>query len=285
MVGGAMEKKSFVGKAGKIILYAILAVTAFLWVYPFLWMVSASFKTQNEFFASGLNLIPESFRLDNFIRAWNNANFGVYFKNSILVTVSVVVIVLFSTSLAGYALGRYSFIGKGVIMKIFMASITIPLVFTVIPVYELLKNMGLSQNLLGLILAESGGGHVIFLMLFSSFYASIPNEMEEAATIDGAGFVQIYGKVMFPLAKPIMVTVVIMQFIWTWNSFLLPLIITLNNPSMRTLAVGLYALRGENVVDWTGIAAGASIAILPVIFIFVILQKYFVDGIAGAVKS
>ena len=90
---------------------------------------------------------------------------------------------------------------------------------------------------------------------------------------------------MFPLAKPIMVTVVIMQFIWTWNSFLLPLIITLNNKAIRTLAVGLYALRGENIVDWTGIAAGASIAILPVICIFIALQKYFVDGIAGAVKS
>ena len=90
---------------------------------------------------------------------------------------------------------------------------------------------------------------------------------------------------MFPLAKPVMVTVVIMQFIWTWNSFLLPLIIPLNNPALRTLSVGLYALRGENVVDWTGISAGASISILPVILIFILLQKYFVDGIAGAVKN
>lgn len=282
-----MEKNigSMWGKAGKAVLYVVLAAVAFVWIYPFLWMVSASFKTQNEFFASGLKLLPESFQMDNFIRAWNNANFGVYFKNSIIVTVSVVVIVLVATSLAGYALGRYNFAGKKVIMTIFMASITIPLVFTVIPIYELLKNLGMSQNLFGLILAESGGGHVIFLMLFASFYASIPREMEEAATIDGANFIQTYFMVMFPLAKPIMVTVVIMQFIWTWNSFLLPLIITLNNPALRTLSVGLYALRGENVVDWTGIAAGASIAILPVIVIFVALQKYFVDGIAGAVKS
>lgn len=280
-----MQRETVLKKAGTFILYALLAVVAFLWVYPFLWMVSASFKTQNEFFASGLNLIPQSLSLENFIRAWKNANFSIYFKNSIIVTVSTVVIVLLSTSLAGYVLGRYSFIGKGAIMKVFMASITIPLVFTIIPIYELLKNIGLSQSLFGLILAESGGGHVIFLMLFSSFYSSIPNEMEEAATIDGANFVQTYASVMFPLAKPIMVTVVIMQFIWTWNSFLLPLIITLNNKSIRTLAVGLYALRGENIVDWTGIAAGASIAILPVIVIFIALQKYFVDGIAGAVKS
>ena len=109
--------------------------------------------------------------------------------------------------------------------------------------------------------------------------------MEEASLIDGCSFPQLFIHIMFPLSKPIMVTVVIMQFIWTWNSFLLPLTLTLNNPNIRTLAVGLYALRGENVVDWTGIAAGASIAVVPVIIIFIACQKYFVDGIAGAVKS
>jgi ABC-type glycerol-3-phosphate transport system permease component len=270
---------------GKLLIYILLGIIAFFWVYPFLWMISAAFKTQSEFFGSGLNLIPQSFQMDNFIRAWNNANFGVYFKNTIIVTVSVVFIVLISSSFAGYAIGRYAFVGKKVILTVFMASITIPLVFTVMPVYELLKTMGLEQSILGLILAESGGGHVIFLMLFSGFYATIPKEMEEAANIDGCGFFKTYIKIMFPLAKPIMVTVVIMQSIWTWNSFLLPLIVTLNNPKIRTLAVGLYALRGENVVDWTGIAAGACIAILPVVLVFIAMQKYFVDGIAGAVKS
>lgn len=279
------EKSNIISKIGKVITYAILAIVAFLWVYPFLWMISASMKTQNEFFASGLSLLPQSLNFDNYIRAWNSANFGVYFKNSFIVTVSVVVIVLLVTSAAGYVLGRYTFVGKKLTMGIFVASITIPLVFTIIPIYELLKQLGLAQNLLGLILAESGGGHVIFLMLFSSFYAGLPKEMEEAATIDGCGFMKTYTSVMFPLAKPIMATVVIMQFIWTWNSFLLPLIVTLSRPNLRTLAVGLYALRGENVVDWTGIAAGASIAVMPIVIIFIALQKYFVDGVAGAVKS
>lgn len=269
----------------RIALHAVLLVIAFFWVYPFLWMLSASFKTQNEFFASSIRLLPKTFSTENFVRAWNSANFGVYFKNSVIVTVSVVFIVLMTTSLAGYVLGRYAFVGKKAILWIFMASITVPLVFTIIPIYELLKSIGLSKSILGLILAESGGGHVIFLMLFSSFYATIPKEMEEAATIDGCNFPQTYMRIMFPLAKPVMVTVIIMQFIWTWNSFLLPLTITLNNPAIRTLSVGLYALRGENVVDWTGIAAGASIAIIPVIIVFIAAQKYFVDGIAGAVKS
>lgn len=280
-----MKREKIAGKFGRSIVYVLLSVVALIWIYPFIWMITASLKTQDEFFASGLSLIPKSLNFENYVRAWNNANFGVYFKSSIIVTVSVVVIVLLATSAAGYVMGRYAFVGKKLIMGIFMASITIPLVFTVIPIYELLKEMGLEQNLLGLILAEAGGGHVIFLMLFSSFYGGIPKELEEAATIDGSGFLKTYSSIMFPLAKPIMATVVIMQFIWTWNSFLLPLIVTLSRPELRTLAVGLYALRGENVVDWTGIAAGACIAVLPIILIFICLQRYFVDGVAGAVKS
>ena len=280
-----MKREKIAGKFGRSIVYVLLSVVALIWIYPFIWMITASLKTQDEFFASGLSLIPKSLNFENYVRAWNNANFGVYFKNSIIVTVSVVVIVLLATSAAGYVMGRYAFVGKKLIMGIFMASITIPLVFTVIPIYELLKEMGLEQNLLGLILAEAGGGHVIFLMHFSSFYGGIPKELEEAATIDGSGFLKTYSSIMFPLAKPIMATVVIMQFIWTWNSFLLPLIVTLSRPELRTLAVGLYALRGENVVDWTGIAAGACIAVLPIILIFICLQRYFVDGVAGAVKS
>lgn len=104
----------------QLVMYVILALLAFVFVYPFLWMLSASFKTQSEFFASGLSLIPESFKLDNFVRAWNNANFAVYFRNSIIVTLSVVAIVLLATSLAGYVLGRYAFPGKKLIMAYFL---------------------------------------------------------------------------------------------------------------------------------------------------------------------
>lgn len=137
----------------------------------------------------------------------------------------------------------------------------------------------------GLVLAQAGGAHVIFLMLFTSFFASIPMELEEAAKIDGCSFFRIFFNIMMPLCKPIATTVVIMETIWTWNAFMLPLVLTLNNPASRTLAVGLYAFKGENTVDWTGIAAGGTIAVIPVIILFIILQRHFVEGIAGAVKS
>ncbi|MDR2404197.1 MAG: ABC transporter permease subunit, partial [Spirochaetaceae bacterium] len=122
-------------------------------------------------------------------------------------------------------------------------------------------------------------------MLFSSYYKQIPKELEEASVIDGCDFIKTFIRIMLPLARPMVLTTVIMESIWTWNSFMLPLVLTLNYPKSRTLAVGLYAFRGENIVDWGAIAAGGVLAIFPVITGFICCQKYFVNGVAGAVKS
>ncbi|CQR47230.1 L-arabinose transport system permease protein AraQ [Paraliobacillus sp. PM-2] len=269
----------------KILKHLILIVFSFIWIYPFVWMLSASFKSKSEFFESGLSLIPNSLDFSNFIRAWNEANFSQYFLNSVIITASAILIILVITSTCGYALGRYSFPGKKIFIAILGASIFIPLEFSMIPIFQLIKSLGLMDSLLGIILAEAGGGHVIFVLLFASFFRSVPKEMEEAAIIDGSSFIQIFTRVMLPLSSPIIGSVVIMQFVWTWNSFLLPLVLTLSNASLRPLAVGLYTLRGENIVDWTGIAAGSSIAIIPVIILFVFFQRYFIDGLSGAVKG
>ncbi|MFZ7947074.1 MULTISPECIES: carbohydrate ABC transporter permease [Bacillaceae] len=264
-----------------------IGMTAFclIWIYPFLWMVSASFKTQGEFFKNGLSLIPEHFTFENIIRAWNEANFEQYFLNSVVITVGTIIIVLLSTATCGYVLGRYSFRGKKIVYALLIASMFVPTEFAIIPIYDLIKSMGLMNTRFGVILAESGGNHIIFILLFATFFAKIPKELEEAALMDGSGFFQTFFTVMLPLAKPVIGSVVIMQFIWSWNSFLMPLILTLNAPDARPLSVGLYALRGENIVDWTGIAAGGTIAIVPIVVIFLCLQRYFVDGIAGSVKG
>ena len=265
--------------------HLVLLAIGLVWVYPFLWMISASFKGQNEFFNNRLGLIPQAPTLDNIKRIWVKANFGSYFVNTVVVTCFAVVLVLIITMLAGYAMGRYKFVGRNLMMGIFVGSIAIPLVSTIIPTYEVVKGMHLTGTKTGLVLAQAGGAHVIFLMLFTSFFASIPMELEEAAKIDGCSFFRIFFNIMMPLCKPIATTVVIMETIWTWNAFMLPLVLTLNNPASRTLAVGLYAFKGENTVDWTGIAAGGTIAVIPVIILFIILQRHFVEGIAGAVKS
>ncbi len=266
-------------------IHILLIIVGFAWCYPFLWMISASFKTQPEFFSSKLALIPKSPTLDNFVRVWGVGNFGTYFLNSIIITSCSVLLVLVMTRTAGYAMGRYKFVGRNVIMGIFISSISIPLVSTIIPIYQIIKSMNLVGTRLGVILSGAGGAHVIFLLLFSSFYQQIPNELEEASKIDGCSFLQTYLYVMKPLANPIAVTTIIMETIWTWNAFLLPLVLTLNNPDSRTLAVGLYSFKGENTIDWTGIATGATISVIPIIVLFIILQKYVVNGVAGAVKN
>ena len=189
------------------------------------------------------------------------------------------------TMMAGYAMGRFRFRGRNLCMAVFLASIAIPLVSTIIPTYEVVKSMNLVGTKTGLILSQAGGAHVIFLLLFTSFFESVPDELEEAAKMDGCNFFQTFFYIMMPLCKPVATTVVIMETIWAWNAFMLPLVLTLNAPASRTLAVGLYAFKGENTVDWTGIAAGGTIAVIPVIILFIFMQRHFVEGIAGAVKS
>lgn len=265
--------------------HLLLAGIGFIWIYPFIWMIAASFKSPSEFFENRLGLIPQSPTFENVVRIWQKADFGTYFINTIIVTVFSVILVLIMTMMAGYAMGRFSFRGRNVCMAIFLASIAIPLVSTIIPTYEVIKGMNLVGTKLGLILSQAGGAHVIFLLLFTSFFESVPNELEEAAKMDGCNFFQTFFYIMMPLSKPVATTVVIMETIWAWNAFMLPLVLTLNAPASRTLAVGLYAFKGENTVDWTGIAAGGTIAIIPVIILFIFMQKHFVEGIAGAVKS
>lgn len=263
---------------------ALLTVICLVWIYPFLWMISTSLKSNAELF-SNPGLIPESFATSNYVRAWTEANMGSYFFNTLFVTVGSVIIVTLCTSTLGYVLGRYRFPGRGVIFFGFVATVFIPQGFTIIPVFELLTWLGLSSNLYGLTLATSGHAMVIFVILFAGYFSQLPDELEEAARVEGVGFWQIFWYVMLPLARPMVVTVVIMQVLHAWNDFLLPLVVTLANPAIRTLSVGLYAFRGEQFIDWTGMAAAATISVVPVVVLFILLQRYFINGLSGAVKG
>lgn len=280
-----MKKNLFSGSnlRGTIVTIILLPI-AVIWIYPFLWVVSASLKTNMEIF-KGLGLIPAAPQWQNYIRAWEQAKIGQYFMNTVIITVMAVAIVVVVTSMMGYVLGRYSFPGKRIVIGLLVATVFIPQGYTIIPVFEVVNRLGLSDTLWGVILAESGGANVLAILLFSGYFSQLPRELEEAAVIDGAGFVRVFLQVMFPLAKPIVATTVIMQFISTWNSFLLPLVLTLSRPNLRTLAVGMYAFRGEFFVDWSGMAAAATISLLPIILVFLVMQRYFVEGIAGAVKQ
>ncbi|GAF63491.1 ABC transporter permease protein [Bacillus sp. TS-2] len=272
-------------KTARIIIHLCLIVFGFIWIYPFVWMVFSSLKTNTEFLTSGTRLFPEEFRWENYSNAWNNANFSGYFLNTVIFTVAVVAIVIVLSSLTGYVLGRITFPGKKTIMICVVAIMFIPKGYTIIPLFQIINGMGITNTLLGVILAESSGAHVLFILMFASFFASIPKELEESAEIDGAGFLRTFFKIMLPLSAPIIATTAIMQFIWTWSSFLIPLIFTSSRPELRTLAVGMQNFVGTYTADYAGMAAAATISLLPIMILFIAMQRYFIEGVAGAVKG
>jgi ABC-type glycerol-3-phosphate transport system permease component len=172
-----------------------------------------------------------------------------------------------------------------VIVGILVGTMFIPQGYTIIPLFDLINSLGLGKGLLGAVLAQAGPSHVIQILLFMGYFSGVPKELEEAARIDGAGYWRIFWTVMLPLAKPVLGTVTLFVFISSWNAFFVPLIFTLGNPDLRTLGVGMYSFYGEFTTDWTGLAAGAFISLVPIIIVFICLQKTFVEGLAGAVKA
>lgn len=264
---------------------AVMAIGCALWVYPFAWMVAASLKDQFEIFSSGLTLIPSSPEWENYSRAWTDASFGTYLINTVIVTFTTVVIVVARCAMAGYVLGRYRFGGHKAIMVTLIVTLFVPTGYTIIPVVDITQRLGLLNSLTGMVVALSGGAHVAAILLYAGYFRQIPRELEEAAIVDGAGFWSIFFQIMLPLAMPVTATVAVLTFLATWNAFFLPLVFTFSRPDLRTVSVGMLAFVGENSTDWAGMAAAATISLIPVVVLFVLMQRYFVDGIAGAVKS
>lgn len=276
-----LNKKNYTALISHIVLIAICLV----WIYPFLWMLFTSFKTEEEMFAAGLRLLPQQFRFENFVRAWKQANFSIYFWNTVIVTVCGVGITLFLTSTSGYALGRHDFPGKKLFIGLVVSMMFMPKGYTIIPIYELIHKLGLLDRLAGVVLAQVGGVNTMGILLFMGAFSQIPKEMEEVAKLDGASYPRIFGQIMLPMVKPIIATVSIFQFMGSWNDFFIPLVFTLGKPELRTLGVGMYSFIGEHSTDWVGMAAAASISLLPIIIVYMFLQRYFIEGIAGAVKG
>ncbi|MFG1910678.1 carbohydrate ABC transporter permease [Kribbella sp. NPDC048928] len=258
---------------------------AVLWIFRFLWMLSASLKDNMEMFTGGLKLWPSKFVWDNYARAWNDAHFGRYLINTVVVTAFTVVIVTIRCATAGYVLARYRFRGSKLFLGVLIATLFVPTGYTIIPVVKISMQLHLIDSLSGLILALSGGAYVSAILIYYGYFRQIPRELEEAAVVDGAGFVRTFFSVMLPLAMPVTATVAVLTFITTWNAFFLPLVFTFSRPDLRTVSVGMQAFVGETATDWTGMAAAGVISIVPVVVLFIFLQRYFVEGISGAVKS
>lgn len=276
-----MNRKSI----AKICIGVCFGAFCLIWIYPFLWMFSASFKSTMELFTSGLRLIPKSFSFDSYERAWIKGGFSVYFMNSVVVTISTILIVVIRCALAGYVLAMYDFKGKKILMALFLATFMIPSGTTIIPTVELSDKLGLLNSRIGLILAMAGGGNIVSIFLYKAFFEKTPKSLSEAATIDGAGFFTVFSKIMLPMTGPVTATTIIMTFMGSWNNFMLPLVFTFGTPQYRTLPVGMMAFQSVNETDWSGMTAAGTLTLIPVLVVFIILQKYFVNSIAGAIKE
>ena len=281
-----MNKAALLSRKQLVWVVVILMVFfGFCWIYPFLWMLSASFKSTMEIFQKGLNLIPAHISLENYMRAWIRGGFSVYFMNSVITTVFSILIMVLRCALAGYVLARFSFPGKTFIITLLIVTFLIPLGTTIIPTVQLSQRLGLLNTRTGLILSMAGGGGVASVLLYKGYFEKIPASLSEAAVIDGAGFFSIFSLVMLPMTGPVTATVTILTFMGSWNNFMLPLVFTFGVPSLRTLPVGMMAFQSANETDWSGMAAAATMSLIPIVVCFIVLQKYFVSGIAGAVKG
>lgn len=266
------------------VLYFILLAIAVVWIYPFLWVISTSLKTNAEIFASN-SLIPKLVDWSNYPRAWTVGHFNEYFFNTVVVSACAVAAVVGLSATAGYALSRRRLVGRGLIVALLISTLLVPQSFTIIPVFDLIRRIGLLNTIWGVVVGQIGGAQVLYILLFMGFFLQLPKELEESAKIDGGGFVRIFWFIMLPMTRPVVATVVIFQFLASWNDFLLPLVFTLGNPSARTLGVGMYAFVGDHQIDWAGMTAAGTISLVPIMIVFILMQKHFVRGLAGAIKE
>lgn len=267
----------------KIILYTFLTVTSFITLIPFLWMIGASFMLDGKASVFPPVFIPDPITLVQYQTLFERLNVSRNFFNSLVLSVLVTIISLFFNSLAGYAFAKYRFAGKKVLFNLLLSSMIIPSQVTMLPLFLLLKTMGFINTYMAIIIP--GMANIFGIFLIRQYCLSIPDSLIEAARMDGATDFQIYRKVILPLAVPILVTLAIFSFLGTWNDFLWPLI-ALTDDSMYTLPVALANLMLEHTKDPELMMSGSVVTIIPVIILFLVLQKYYIKGIMmGSVKE
>ena len=270
---------------GKLLLHVILLVCGFFWVYPFLWALGSSLKSETGFFNEGLGILPKEFQLQNYVDAWVQATFGQYFFNTAFITVLTVVFTLTFTAMAGFVLARTRFPGKNLLIALIAVTLFLPHGYTIVPVFDLVQRLGLLDTLWSVIVVETAGNMVFSTFLFMGYFATIDRELEDAARVDGASFHQLFWQVMFPLARPMLATLGLFTFINSWNNFLIPLVFTLGNSDLRTLPVGLYAFIAQTSTNWVLLCAASMISLVPTILVFVFAQRHVISAFAGAVKG
>jgi ABC-type sugar transport system, permease component len=264
-------------RAGSVLACAGLTVLAALMIMPFVWMLSASFKFEKEIFEFPIRWIPRPFRVSNYVDVWTKIDFLRYYGNTVKLAVIITAGQIVTCSLAAYSFSRLSYRGRDKIFFAYIATLMIPWQAIMIPQFMIIKGLGLYQTHWSIILLQVFSPFGVFLL--RQFMLGIPMELSQAAKIDGCSEFQIYGRIIMPLAKPALATLVIFTFNFVWNDYLGPLIY-LDDDKLRTIQVGLTAFRTTYGASYGPILAGTVCALLPVVIIYIAAQKYVIEGIA-----
>lgn len=267
-----------------VLTFALLMVFTVQALYPAIWMVASSLKSTGELFATSWQL-PSTWVFSNYADAWRVASLGTTMWNSALVTMGGLTILLAVTVPAAYALARLSLPWGGGIFLLFLVPLMVPLEATGIPLFLIIKNIGLLDSPVALMLVYAVGTMPVAFIILRAFFIGIPKEIEEAAVIDGASKLQIIYHIVLPLARPGIATVVIFQGMWMWNEYFLALLL-IRSPELNTVPLGLVQFFGRFETSWTLLFAALTIVTLPVVLLYLLMQKQFIEGLTtGATKG
>ncbi len=265
--------------AGAVLRHVILISVTIVFIIPIYWMVISAFKPNALVFSIPVKWFPDPFRWQNFVEAFNYPGYPFlkFLWNSTYYSGLVTVGTVLSCSLAGYAFARLRFPGRGLLFSLTVASLMIPSIVTFIPVYLIFKNLGWLGSYKPLIV-PAFFGNAFFIFMMRQFFMTMPEELADAARIDGANEFVIFWQIMLPLVRPALIVMAVFTFQWTWCDFFGPLIY-LSNPNQYPLSLGLYAFVSKRTTEWGLMMAGATMATLPMVILFFIAQRYFLEGI------
>lgn len=265
--------------------HAFLILWAILVVFPLLWTIISAFKTDGEIFGSPWAL-PEVWHFDNFVRAWEDANIGLFFLNSGIVVAGSLVLTLLLSAMAAYVLARYTFVGNRIIYYMFIGGMTFPVFLALVPLVFVVRNLGLLDSYLGLILVYTAYSLPFSVFFLTAFFKTLPTALAESAFIDGCSHTRTFFSVMLPLARPGLISVGIFNFLGQWNQYLLPLVLN-SDENKFVLAQGLAQLAVNQGYrsDFSGLFAGLVLGMLPVLVVYAVFQRQVQAGLtAGALK-
>ncbi|GAV12160.1 carbohydrate ABC transporter permease [Paenibacillaceae sp. P-4] len=271
----------------RALMYALLGIWTLLVIYPLLWSILGSFKTNQQFLLNAPWSLPEwPFEWANFTTVWNNYHLGTYFMNSLIVTVVSTVLALLLSSTTSYIIARFPFRGSMALYNLYLSSMMIPLILGLIPLFFLLSNLHLDNSLLGLILVYTVTNLPFGVFVLVGFFRSMPKELDEAASIDGSSHYGVFFRIMLPLAKPGLISVGMMNVLNIWNEYIIGTVLV-NDPEKYTIPVGIAIMQAEMQyrTEWGPLFAGLLLSIIPVLVLYMIFQKQITSGMmAGAIK-